>query len=92
MTKIELEDGKYTIENDNGIMKFYRHGKEWNTGMEFSKLALAMVHRIEELEGTFKRLENPERHFPVEVFSPGHYSITMKDGNFYFQKMEGQTA
>ncbi|MFZ6767809.1 hypothetical protein ACO0LM_12065 [Undibacterium sp. Di26W] len=53
MSTITLEDGKYTIENNNGILSFSRHGEPWYSGNDVhagSKLVLALVHRIEELE------------------------------------------
>ena len=54
MRRIELDNGKYIIEfNDQGYMKFFRHGEPWPGGQaafEHAGMILAMVYRIEELE------------------------------------------
>ena len=52
--RIELDEGKYVVEMDNGKMTFYRHGEPWpaaQDSFEHSKLISSMVYRIAELEG-----------------------------------------
>lgn len=56
MSKINLEDGKYTVINDNGRLQLRRYGSA--TGMmdsyAHSGFVLALVQRIEALEGYAK--------------------------------------
>lgn len=49
---ISLDNGKYTIVNDNGIMTFLRYGEAWPAAdnLKHSKVVLAMAQRIEALE------------------------------------------
>lgn len=54
MFKINLQDGKYTVTNDNGRLQLRRYGSA--TGMMrsdlvHSGLVLVLVQRIEALEG-----------------------------------------
>lgn len=50
MTKIELLDGKYTVQHDNGTnFKALRYGEEWRD-LTGDGLVLALVQRIEELQ------------------------------------------
>jgi hypothetical protein len=53
---ISLDDGKYTVINDNGLLTLRRHGEDWPGGdkLRYSKLVLAMAQRIEELEIAIK--------------------------------------
>lgn len=48
---IDLEDGKYTIHNDNGILTLLRHGQPWPgaASLTSSGLVLALVHEVERL-------------------------------------------
>ena len=48
MNKLEIENGKYQIENNNGIVKVYRYGELWLDGV--TKFELCLIQRIEELE------------------------------------------
>lgn len=57
MSTINLDNGKYTVTNDNGLLKFNRYGEEWTSGnnaYSYSGLVLALVHRVEELEETIQ--------------------------------------
>jgi hypothetical protein len=50
---ISLDNDKYRVINDNGILTFLRYGAAWPSAQEslaFSKVVLAMAQRIEELE------------------------------------------
>lgn len=49
MTKIELEDGKYTVTYNKGELKALRYGEPWRE-MIGDKLMYAMFCRIQELE------------------------------------------
>ena len=50
MTKIDLLDGKYTIQHDNGTnFKALRYGEEWRD-LTGDGLMLALVEKIEELQ------------------------------------------
>ena len=53
MNKLEIENGKYQIENNNGIVKVYRYGELWLDGV--TKFELCLIQRIEELEQQNKR-------------------------------------
>lgn len=47
MTKIELENGKYTILHDNGNnLRALRYGEEWRS-LTGDGMVLAMAHKIE---------------------------------------------
>lgn len=50
---VVLEDGKYLIEEINGIMSFTRNGEFWaaaESEYKYSGMILCMVQRIKELE------------------------------------------
>jgi hypothetical protein len=49
---ISLDNGKYRVINDNGILAFLRHGEAWPAAddLKHSKVVLAMAQRIEDLE------------------------------------------
>ena len=50
MTKIILQEGKYTVLHENGAnLRALRHGEEWRD-LCGDGLVLALVQRIEELE------------------------------------------
>ena len=50
LSKIELENGKYTVSHDNGTnFHALRYGEEWRN-LTGDGLILAMAHRIEKLE------------------------------------------
>jgi hypothetical protein len=50
MTKVVLQDGKYTVEHDNGTnFHALRYGEPWRD-LTGDGLVLALVQRIEELE------------------------------------------
>lgn len=63
-----LDDGKYTIENDNGTLNFKRHGEAWPAAddLRYTKIVSVMVHRIEELEDALARLEASAVKAPEE--------------------------
>ena len=62
MDKLEIENGKYQIENNNGIVKVYRYGELWLDGV--TKFELCLIQRIEELEQQNRRYrEALERQF-----------------------------
>lgn len=58
MYKVELEDGKYTIVNNNGVVTVSRHGEQWRneTG---DKLMLALLHKIEQYERALAAYGDP---------------------------------
>lgn len=49
---ISLDNDKYRVINDNGLLRFLRHGEPWFPAEEpgGAKVVLAMAQRIEELE------------------------------------------
>ena len=50
---ISLSEGKYHVENNNGILKAYRNNEPWNEMTESligNKFVLSLVNKIEELE------------------------------------------
>lgn len=57
MNKLEIENGKYQIENNDGIVKVYRYGELWLSGASISKLELCLIQHIEELEQQNKRYQ-----------------------------------
>lgn len=65
-TEIILEDGKYRVYGENGVLHADRHKCEWRD-LAGDKLILAMVHEIERLNdlvdslrGEVRQLENRE--------------------------------
>jgi len=61
MYKINVEGGKYTFINDNGIVTILRYGEEWDTG---NKALLCLLHQVESLE--------VERNYWKEKFLLSH--------------------
>ena len=58
MTKIVLEDGKYTVLHENGTnLRALRHGEPWRE-LTGDGLVLAMAQRIEELEAQLQAIES----------------------------------
>lgn len=51
--KIELCDGKYSVINNNGILKTFRYGGSWDS-MDYdligNSFVLALIHKIEDLQ------------------------------------------
>ena len=61
--------GKYTIENDNGLLAFKRHGEAWPAAddLRHSCVVLALVQRIEELEDKLQDLYEPADRRAVQL-------------------------
>lgn len=58
MTKIVLEDGKYTVLHENGAnLRALRHGEPWRD-LVGDSLVLAMAQHIEELEAKLQAIES----------------------------------
>lgn len=58
MTKIVLENGKYTVLHENGVnLRALRHGEAWRE-LTGDGLVLAMAQRIEELEEQLQAIES----------------------------------
>lgn len=58
MTKIVLEDGKYTVLHENGTnLRALRHGQPWRE-LVGDSLVLAMAQRIEELQEQLQAIES----------------------------------
>lgn len=49
MQTVTLDNGKYKIVNDNGVVKAYRHGEEWRD-LTGDGLILALLNKVETLE------------------------------------------
>lgn len=49
METIKLQDGKYTITNNNGVLKAFRYGEEWRD-IVGDNLICALVQKVNELE------------------------------------------
>lgn len=49
---ITLNGGKYSIENNNGLLSFKRRGEAWPAAddLQHAGVVLALVQRVEELE------------------------------------------
>lgn len=64
-----LEGGKYTIENDNGLLTFKRHGESWPAAddLRHANLVLSLVQRIEDLEDKLEALYQPDELQPGQV-------------------------
>ena len=59
MSKIVLEDGKYTVINElseGGGMRALRYGEEWR-GLAGDGLILAMYHEIERLQEEIEEIK-----------------------------------
>ena len=54
MARIDLLDGKYTVINENGILKALRYGEPWRD-LIGDNLISALVDYIEELEQQVKQ-------------------------------------
>lgn len=65
--KVELEGGKYTFTNDNGIVSFERYGEPSNAYLG-NKAVYLLLSRIERLERTL----HAYRSFEGEVSSAAH--------------------
>lgn len=52
--QISVDDGKYTIIYDRGVMTALRHGEPWNRDINGDKLIYTMFARIRELEDALK--------------------------------------
>lgn len=67
ISRTELEGGKYTVLNNNGVITALRYGKPWRDDLVGDGLVLALVQRIEELEeGVEKAFE---RGYQVGIHS-----------------------
>lgn len=64
-----LEDGKYTIEHDNGLLAFKRNGEAWPAAddLRHTKLVLCLVQRVEELEDKLQALYEPDELRPGQI-------------------------
>lgn len=49
MFKLEVEEGKYTFINNNGVVSVLRHNEAWKDASG-DKSLLALLHHVEELE------------------------------------------
>ena len=49
METIKLQDGKYIITNNKGVLKAFRHGEEWRD-IVGDNLIYALVQKVNELE------------------------------------------
>lgn len=49
METIKLQDGKYTITNNNGVLKAFRYGEGWRD-IVGDNLICALVQKVNELE------------------------------------------
>lgn len=77
MTTIQLEGGKYSVTNDNGILSFRRNGELWPTAddLAHSGLVLALVQEIERL-----REEADEAHASYAAWADTHRGPALVDG------------
>jgi len=67
MFKVTLEDGKYTVTNDNGVLKIYRPtevNSAWHEALAKDGMVLAMMREIEDLSLRLEGLDNPEKPEP----------------------------
>lgn len=53
--KIEIEEGKYTFINDNGIVSILRHGKEWRNESG-DKALLRLLQQVEQYRNEIIKL------------------------------------
>lgn len=49
MESLKLQNGKYTITNDNVVLKAYRYGEEWRN-LSGDNLVYALLQQIDELD------------------------------------------
>lgn len=49
MYEVKLDDGKYTLINDNGQLSCLRYGEVWRESIH-DNVMLALIHAYEELE------------------------------------------
>lgn len=64
-----LDDGKYTIQHENGSLTFLRHGNAWPAAddLKYSGVVLSLVQRIEELEDMLEDALQPDELRPGSV-------------------------
>lgn len=69
MDTVKLLDGKYTINYDNGVMEFLRHGEAWPAADElrFTGVVAALVQRVIELEQAQAKCADPIVEQNVEL-------------------------
>jgi hypothetical protein len=64
---VELENGKYIVESNDGVLNFKRNGEDWpaaNADLKFSKVVGAMFNRIIELD----KIDAPVKMSPGDGF------------------------
>lgn len=72
--RITFGDGKYGVENNNGILTAFRHGEAWpgkTADLVGDKFALCLVQRIEDLEKELAELKGAAPA-AVSVFEHEH--------------------
>ncbi|QST02622.1 hypothetical protein IMZ31_18920 (plasmid) [Pontibacillus sp. ALD_SL1] len=58
MSTFMIEDGKYEVTNDNGIVSVKRYGEDW--GYEADKFTLCLIQEIERLRDFCHQLAGEE--------------------------------
>ena len=93
MNKLEIENGKYQIEDNNGIVKVYRYGELWLDGV--TKFELCLIQRIEKLEQQNKRYREAlkyyadEKHYESYCIDGYGCDVTEDGGEIARQALEG---
>ena len=81
MFVVDLDDGKYTVQNDNGTLTAKRHGEEWpaaNAALCGDSLSLAMMHKIEQQKEILDAIHtHMEMMIDLRMFS--HSGLRVED-------------
>lgn len=59
MYEVEVENGKYTFINDNGIVSIKRCGEDWQENVG-GKALLCLLHHVEKIEAELAELRNQQ--------------------------------
>jgi len=72
MYKIDIENGKYTFINDNGVVTILRHGENWDTG---NKALLCLLQKVEKYEEDLNRISKAYEDSDENVLDEVLYSL-----------------
>jgi hypothetical protein len=81
MFEVELENGKYKVINDNGVLTAKRHGEDWpaaDSSLCGDKLSLAMMHKIEQQQEILNTiLKHMSSNIDMDIFV--HSGLQIQD-------------
>jgi len=72
MYKIDIENGKYTFINDNGVVTILRYGENRDTG---NKALLCLLQKVEKYEEDLNRISKAYEDSDENVLDEVLYSL-----------------